>query len=123
MYARRRTAAAVAAATLAGLLLAAAPAVAHSAITPSAPAHTAAKSAAAHCGYYDGTATTQRGDRGDRVREIQCLINVWSGGHALDVDGAFGPRTESWVVHFQDVNNLQVDGIVGPQTWGALRAV
>ncbi|MBT2510847.1 peptidoglycan-binding protein [Streptomyces sp. ISL-98] len=27
------------------------------------------------------------------------------------------------MVHYQDVNGLQVDGIVGPQTWDALRAL
>ncbi|WP_169314148.1 peptidoglycan-binding domain-containing protein [Streptomyces piniterrae] len=81
------------------------------------------KDAAAYCGYYDGNATTGRGDRGDRVREVQCLINLWNGGTPLQVDGDFGPRTESWVVYFQDVNGLGVDGIVGPETWNALRGV
>ncbi|GHB19766.1 peptidoglycan-binding domain-containing protein [Streptomyces chryseus] len=57
------------------------------------------------------------------VREVQCLITYWSGGQPLAVDGIFGARTESWVVHFQDVKGLRVDGIVGPQTWAALRAL
>ncbi|MQY10950.1 hypothetical protein SRB5_10640 [Streptomyces sp. RB5] len=94
-----------------------APATAH------APAESPAVSAAAHCGYYNGKATTKRGDHGDRVREIQCIINRWNGGSPLKVDGDFGPRTESWVVYFQDVRGLKVDGIVGPQTWKSLRAV
>ena len=38
----------------------------------------------------------------------------------LDVDGIFGPNTESAVKGFQADNSLQQDGIVGPQTWRAL---
>jgi peptidoglycan hydrolase-like protein with peptidoglycan-binding domain len=83
----------------------------------------AATAAAAHCGYYSGNATTRRGDQGARVKEIQCIINRWNSGTPLQVDGVFGPRTESWVVYFQDVRGLRVDGIVGPQTWASLRAV
>ncbi|UNO41455.1 peptidoglycan-binding domain-containing protein [Streptomyces sp. MST-110588] len=112
-----------AATVLTGLLLALTPTVAHAAAPKAAPATTSTLSAAAYCGYYDGNATTRRGDTGDRVREIQCVINHWSGQQALAVDGVFGPRVESWVVYFQDVNGLRVDGIVGPQTWAALRAV
>lgn len=93
------------------------PAMAH------APAPTSAATAAGACGYYSGNATTRRGDRGDRVKEVQCIINLWNGGTPLQVDGVFGPRTESWVVYFQDVRGLRVDGIVGPETWSSLRAV
>ncbi|MEU7133250.1 peptidoglycan-binding domain-containing protein [Streptomyces sp. NPDC046261] len=87
------------------------------------PATTSVAKAAAHCGFYHGKATTRRGDRGDRVKEIQCIINRWNGGAPLKVDGVFGPRVESWVVYFQDKRGLKVDGVVGPQTWSSLRAV
>ena len=36
------------------------------------------------------------------------------------IDGKFGPRPESAVKAFQRDNALQVDGIVGPITWGAI---
>ncbi|MFE1770017.1 peptidoglycan-binding protein [Streptomyces sp. NPDC059008] len=117
----RQRAVFAAAAALSGLLLALAPAA--SATPVEARGTTSVADASGFCGYYDGSATTRRGDHGDRVREIQCVINAWNGGSPLAVDGSFGPRTESWVVYFQDVNGLQVDGVVGPETWAALRAV
>lgn len=36
-------------------------------------------------------------------------------------DGIFGPNTARSVTDYQTANNLLVDGIVGPQTWGSLR--
>ena len=36
------------------------------------------------------------------------------------IDGKFGPNTENAVKKFQQDNRLKVDGIVGPQTWGAI---
>ena len=38
------------------------------------------------------------------------------------IDGKFGPRTETAVKAFQRDKGLQVDGIVGPITWGAICA-
>ena len=38
----------------------------------------------------------------------------------LVVDGIFGPLTRNAVIDYQFWNGLQVDGIVGPQTWGSL---
>lgn len=36
-------------------------------------------------------------------------------------DGLFGPRTRSAVIAFQAENGFAADGIVGPQTWAALK--
>jgi hypothetical protein len=37
------------------------------------------------------------------------------------VDGAYGPATEHAVLRFQRQHGLEVDGVVGPRTWAALR--
>jgi len=55
----------------------------------------------------------QRGDTGEEVKWIQEALKI-------TVDGKFGPQTESAVENFQGIKNIQVDGIVGPVTWGLL---
>jgi len=57
----------------------------------------------------------RRGSRGAAVRDLQSRL----GG--LAADGVFGPATEARVREYQRANRLIVDGIVGPQTWNALR--
>lgn len=61
------------------------------------------------------------GDTGPDVQEIQTLLRD-RGFDPGAVDGDFGPRTMAAVMAFQRSNNLIVDGIVGPQTLGKLRA-
>lgn len=58
------------------------------------------------------------GNRGVDVLAIQYLLRA--AGHAVEPDGVFGPETDAAVRAFQDEEGLGVDGIVGPQTWGAL---
>ena len=55
---------------------------------------------------------------GQQVRDLQAALN--KAGAGLTVDGIFGPLTETAVKTFQGRNNIKVDGIVGPQTWGKL---
>ncbi|MEU6578128.1 serine/threonine-protein kinase [Streptomyces sp. NPDC046805] len=76
----------------------------------------------ASCRYYSGTALTKYGDKGDRVREVQCILKA----RGFDigpsgVDGDFGPDTKTAVEKFQRGHNLHVDGMVGEDTWPALR--
>lgn len=64
------------------------------------------------------TLTLRRGARGEAVRTLQTALTAR--GHALAVDGAFGPATERAVRAFQQRNGLAVDGIAGPATLAAL---
>lgn len=58
------------------------------------------------------------GDRGLEVKELQVKLNAR--GADLLVDGIFGSNTHAAVMEIQAARGLSVDGIVGPQTWGAL---
>lgn len=53
---------------------------------------------------------------GPAVRRLQEML------HLEDVDGVYGPVTESRVRDFQFSKQLKPDGIVGPITWEALKA-
>ena len=60
----------------------------------------------------------QAGSEGEWVRKLQRALN--EAGYELDVDGIFGDATDEAVRDFQDENDLDVDGVVGPNTWAAL---
>jgi peptidoglycan hydrolase-like protein with peptidoglycan-binding domain len=60
----------------------------------------------------------RRGDDVFPVRPLQQLLRAR--GHAVAVDGIFGPQTEGAVKAFQQSNGLAADGIVGPLTWPKL---
>ena len=59
------------------------------------------------------------GDRDESVRELQERLAT-AGFVSDDEPGAFEHSTESAVRTFQSARQLRVDGICGPQTWGAL---
>ena len=60
----------------------------------------------------------KRGDSGSSVKELQNLLN--QNGAKLDVDGVFGPNTQSALVNYQRKNGLTVDGMYGPETRGMI---
>lgn len=60
----------------------------------------------------------KKGSKGDAIKKLQQLLNAK--GYKLTVDGDFGSKTEAAVKAFQKANGLEVDGEVGPMTWGAL---
>lgn len=62
----------------------------------------------------------RRGSFGDAVRELQELLTAK--GFNLSIDNDFGSATELAVMMFQKNNGLVVDGIVGQNTWTALKA-
>ena len=72
----------------------------------------------------DGLPMLKRGDTGEVVRAAQFLLNgrkcsvgIWG------ADGDFGPQTEAAVKAFQRRNDLEADGVIGPETWAALLGV
>jgi hypothetical protein len=62
----------------------------------------------------------RKGDEGPYVLELQAELNDQLEGCRLVVDGDFGSGTEAAVKDYQRSRMLDVDGIVGQQTWGAL---
>ena len=67
------------------------------------------------------------GSRGNAVKQIQCLINIYSfAPGTLKVDGIFGRYTYNAVIWVQrcarshGLPGTYVDGKVGPQTWNIL---
>ena len=71
---------------------------------------------------FSGTAQKQflyYGTRGDDVRTLQRRLSNW-GYYDGNISGVFGPETSRSVREFQRRNNLQVDGLVGEETWGAM---
>lgn len=60
----------------------------------------------------------QHGSEGDHVAALQEALN--GQGYDLEVDGIFGDATYAAVRDFQANNELDVDGIVGPDTLDAL---
>ena len=67
----------------------------------------------------------RRGTTGPSVVVIQTELNRIAQNYPAipkipTVDGIFGARTEASVRKFQEVFNLDVDGVVGPATWYAL---
>jgi hypothetical protein len=66
-----------------------------------------------------------RGSTGLDVKELQSALNfhMRSPATPLNPDGIFGPLTETRVREFQGRAGINVDGIVGPVTIGALYRV
>ena len=67
----------------------------------------------------------RRGTTGPSVVTIQVMLNRISQSYPAipkipTVDGIFGARTEAAVRKFQEIFNLDADGIVGRATWYAL---
>lgn len=57
---------------------------------------------------------------GDDVKNLQARLLALGYTEVGTADGSFGPKTDEAVRHFQENNDLVVDGIVGPLTWDAL---
>jgi N-acetyl-anhydromuramyl-L-alanine amidase AmpD len=68
--------------------------------------------------------TLRTGATGWQVKRLQKLLRQ----HGLfpepaEIDGDFGEITEAAVIAFQELNDLEPDGIAGPMTWKALTTI
>ncbi len=63
--------------------------------------------------------TLQSGSSGSDVTQLQNALNAL--GYNLTVDGQFGTATKAAVMHFQSTWGLTLDGIVGPETFNAIK--
>ncbi|GAA4912001.1 serine/threonine-protein kinase [Streptomyces coeruleoprunus] len=75
------------------------------------------------CTMYGGSELTRYGDKNVRVTQVQCMLvrRGYSVGAAGE-DGDFGTATKNAVIAFQESKGLAADGLVGEQTWAALRS-
>lgn len=69
-----------------------------------------------------GNFETRPASAGDDVKELQRILNAWYPKlQPLAKDGYFGPKTEARVKYLQKKARIAIDGVVGPQTWKALK--
>lgn len=61
----------------------------------------------------------RKGSYGNKVKALQRTLNEKI-DCKLEVDGSFGKLTKACVIKYQQANNLDTDGIVGPKTCGSL---
>ena len=66
------------------------------------------------------TATLKKGSKGENVKTLQRNLNEVLGTN-INVDGSFGPNTETTVKAFQKKYGLAVDGIYGPKSAAKMR--
>ena len=57
--------------------------------------------------------------RGDDIKGVQKAVAA-AGYTPGKIDGVYGPKTENAIIRFQKFADIEVDGIVGPETTAAL---
>lgn len=63
--------------------------------------------------------TLKQGSKGTDVKSVQAILNNLGYGTG-GIDGIFGNGTKQAVKAFQTANGLEVDGIIGANTWSKL---
>lgn len=84
-------------------------------------AASAASCNTAATGEWSNNCTVSEGADSRYVVAIQMMVDSQEICPSLNIDGDFGPATLAGVECFQREYGLSVDGIVGPQTWQAMR--
>ena len=64
---------------------------------------------------FSPTETQRCGLQKEDVRNIQPLLNANKA--SLNIDGAFGAKTQHAVINFQKQQQIVAEGIVCPKTW------
>jgi hypothetical protein len=66
---------------------------------------------------FDGTYLRLRNPnmQGENIKLVQ--LELKRHGYLIDADGAFGNQTHAAIKAFQQAKNLEIDGIIGAQTW------
>ena len=65
--------------------------------------------------------TVRKGDTGTAVKVLQAFLTTYKYDIGISgIDGEFGSDTESAVKQFQKNSEIEVDGIVGKDTWSEL---
>ena len=65
--------------------------------------------------------TIRKGDKGTQVKVMQWLLSL-NGYNVGTIDGIFGSNTLKAVKAYQTAKGLEVDGVVGKNTWTKLLA-
>jgi zinc D-Ala-D-Ala carboxypeptidase len=93
------------------------------ALTGTAVATVAAAPAHAD-GCYTWSRNLSRDAKGADVVQLQIRVAGWAGYNVLlDLDGDYGPKTETAVRNFQAAYGLKVDGKAGPETFSKIYAL
>lgn len=69
------------------------------------------------------TKNLRNGSSGQQVKYLQQFLNWYDKKNKLDVDGDFGPKTDSSVRKFQIEVGIDCDGVVGPITRKKMKEV
>lgn len=64
----------------------------------------------------DNTTVYKNGCKGENIKVLQQKINDYFDSLKINIDGDFGSKTEKAIKIYQKINDLEVDGIVGPMT-------
>lgn len=61
----------------------------------------------------------KNGSKGSQVKSLQSILKG-KFSYTIDIDGSFGPKTNTTLRNFQMLHQLKVDGLCGPATWEKL---